>query len=355
MNDTVPSGRELARLFHDDAVAPLLARAMPRLRYAAGRLGSGSDVLGLDDAMSRDHDWGCRLTLLVDGPDRDAVPQVRELLERELPESWKGWPVRFPVTWDTSLSHKVEVATVGDFAASRLGADPTAGLAVPDWLILTGQSVLEVIAGPVFTDQIRELAPARALLAWYPADVGRYVIACGWQKICQEMPMAGRIADRGDELGSRLLSARLADDMMWLAFALSRRWPPYPKWRGTVFRELPVAADLAGPLATAVTAPGWRERECGLASACEVLLSLQRARGLPGPTAAVTAFWDRPYRTVDEAVPRALLADISDPQVASLPPGIGSIEQWAGNVDLLAHPSRRRALRTTYHTWASPR
>lgn len=304
--------------------------------------------------MSRDHDWGCRLTLLVDEPDRDAVPQVSGLLDHELPESYRGWPVRFPMTWDTSPSHKIEVATVGEFAASRLGTDPTAGLSVPDWLILTGQSVLEVIAGPVFADQIRELAPVRVLLTWYPADVERYVVACGWQKICQQMPMAGRIADRGDELGSRLLCARLADDLTWLAFALSRRWPPYAKWRGTLFQALPIAADLAGPLTAAATAPGWRERESGLASACEVLLSLQRARGLPAPAAAVTAFWDRPYRTVDDAVPEALLADITDPQVTRLPAGIGAIEQWAGNVDLLAHTDRRQALRSIYHAWASP-
>ena len=70
MTDRVLSGGELSRQFHADAVAPLLARAMPGLGYAAGRLGSGSDVLGFDDAMSRDHDWGCRLTLLVDEADR---------------------------------------------------------------------------------------------------------------------------------------------------------------------------------------------------------------------------------------------------------------------------------------------
>jgi hypothetical protein len=261
--------------------------------------------------------------------------------------------VTFPQLGSTAQPHRAEVATVGNFAAGRLGVDPTGGLSVPDWLILTGQSVLEVIAGPVFTDQLRELAPARELLTWYPADVERYVIASGWQKICQEMPMVGRIAGRGDELGSRLLSARLAGDLTWLAFALSRRWPPYAKWRGILFQALPVAADLAGPLSAAVTAPGWREREEGLAGACEVLLSLQRERGLPGPAAGVTAFWDRPYRTVDEAVPQALLAGITDPPVARLPPGIGSIEQWAGNVDLLAHPERRRALRTIYQTWAS--
>src|SRR5207342_3982896 len=145
-----------------------------------------------------------------------------------------------------------------DFATSRLGIDPTAELSVLDWLILTGQSVLEVTAGPVFTNRTVELARVRAALRWYPPDIERYVLAAGWQRLWQQMPMIGRTAERGDELGSRLLSAQLADDLMWLAFALSRQWPPYAKWRGTAFQALPVAADLAGRLTAAATAPGWR-------------------------------------------------------------------------------------------------
>ena len=153
MSDPVLPGAELARQFHADVVEPLLAESWPRLRHAAGRLGSGSDVLGLDDAMSRDHDWGCRLTLLVNAPDRDAVPQISELLEEKLPSSLRGFPVRFPVTWDPSHTHKVEVATVAGFAASRLRVNPTGEMSAADWLVLTGQSVLEVTAGPVFTDR----------------------------------------------------------------------------------------------------------------------------------------------------------------------------------------------------------
>jgi uncharacterized protein DUF4037 len=348
VNDHVVSGGELARRFHADVVAPLLARAMPGLGYAAGRLGSGSDVLGFDDAMSRDHDWGCRLTLLVDEADRDAVPQIAALLERELPGSYLGHPVRFPVTWDSSRTHNVDVATVGGFATGRLGVDPAGGLPVLDWLVLTGQSVLEVIAGPVFTDRTAQLAPVRAALRWYPPDVERYVLAAGWQRLSQEMPMVGRSAERGDELGSRLLSARLADDLMWLAFAVSRRWPPYAKWRGTAFQSLGVAPDLSGPLAAAAAAPDWRDRESGLAEACEVLLNAQRARGLRAPASAVIRFWDRPYRTVDDAVSQALLADITDPQVTGLPALIGSIEQWVSSVDFLSSPARRAALRTAY-------
>lgn len=33
-------------------------------------------------------------------------------LERELPESYQGFPVRFPFPSDPGLSHKVEIATV---------------------------------------------------------------------------------------------------------------------------------------------------------------------------------------------------------------------------------------------------
>ena len=354
MSDLALPGRELARQFHADVVAPLLAESMPRLRYAAGRLGSGSDVLGLDDAMSRDHDWGCRLTLLVDAPDRDAVPQISGLLEEKLPESYRGLPVRFPVTWDPSHAHKIEVATVTGFAASRLGVDPAGGMSAVDWLVLTGQSVLEVTAGPIFMDRTAELSRVRATLRWYPPDVDRYVLAAGWQRLSQQMPMIGRTAVRGDELGSRLLSAQLADDLMWLAFALSRQWPPYAKWRGTAFQALAIAADLARPLAASAAAPDWRDRESSIAEACEVLLSAQRAGGLPAPGSAVTQFWDRPFRTVDDAIAETLLADIADPDVRRLPAGIGSIEQWADNVDVLASPARRRALRTAYWSWTEP-
>jgi Domain of unknown function (DUF4037) len=347
----LPAGAEFSRRFFTEVVEPLLSQAAPGLGYAAGRLGSGSDVLGLDDEMSRDHDWGCRLTVLVDEDARDQVPRIVAMLEEKLPERFGEFPVRFPVSWDSSISHNVWVATVADFAASRLGVDPVGGLSVLDWLSVTGQSVLEVTGGPVFTDRTRTLAAVRALLDWYPPDVERYVLAAGWQRLGQLMPMVGRTAESGDELGSRLLSAELAGDLLWLAFALSRRWAPYAKWRGTVFRSLPVAARLGPLLAAAAAAPEWREREDALAAACEVLLDLQRAHLPATPAAAVVLFWDRPYRTVDQAVPQALLAGITDPEVARLPPVIGSIEQWVDCVDVLANPDRRAALRTVYRAW----
>jgi hypothetical protein len=246
------TGAGVSRLLWQEAVAPLLARAFPRLRYAAGRLGSGSDVFGLDDEISRDHDWGCRLTVLLDATDRTAVSQVRELLAGELPASYRGLPVRFETTWDPAAAHRVEVVTAGDFARSRLGADPLPGLSVIDWLVLTGQGVLEVTAGPVFTDQTRDLGRLRETLRWYPPDIERYVLAAGWGQIKARMPNHTRAAQRGDDLGSRLIAAAMAADLARLAFLAHRRWAPYSKWLGTLLAALPYCST--GPNG----APRWR-------------------------------------------------------------------------------------------------
>jgi hypothetical protein len=68
----------------------------------------------------------------------------------------------------------------------------------------------------------------------------------------------------------------------------------------------------------------------------------------------VTPFWDRPYRSVDQAVPDALLAGITDPDVIALPSSAGSVEQWASSAGILTSPGRRKALQAAYRAWAGP-
>jgi hypothetical protein len=353
--DAARPGGAVAAAYYREVVGPLIGRELPGLRHAAARLGSGSDVLGLDDARSRDHDWGLRLTLLVDEADRAALPAVSDLLARGLPDTFAGLPARFATTWDPAVAHRVEVATVGDFAASRLGANPLAGLSSRDWLTLTGHSVLEVTAGPVYADTTTELGPLHRVLAWYPPDVERYVLACGWQRLEQRMPFVGRTADTGQPLQSVLLSAGLAGDLLSLAFLLHRRWEPYEKWREAVAARLPGAAGLLGLLRTAATAAGWADRESALAAAVEALAAVQRRRGLPTPDVVVTPFFDRPYRIVSGGLAAGLLAEITDPDLADLTVRAGSVAQWADCVDVLAHPGHRAALGAVYGAWRDRR
>jgi hypothetical protein len=65
----------------------------------------------------------------------------------------------------------------------------------------------------------------------------------------------------------------------------------------------------------------------------------------------VSPYWDRPYRTVSDAVPALLRAAISDPALASLTVVAGSVEQWVDNGELLAKPADSTVLTCAYRAW----
>jgi hypothetical protein len=331
-------GAEYSRLYYEHLVGPIVEARWPGLARAAGRLGSGSDVLGLDDTVSRDHDWGLRLNLMVS---TDVVAEVDEHLEATLPETFEGLPTRFTTTWDARRRHRVQVQDAASFVQSRTGVAVRDPLPPGDWLTLTGQAVLEVTAGPVFVDTDGALTAARAALQWYPDDVWTYVIAADWARLAQELPLVGRTAERGDDLGSRVIAARLVEVAMHLAHLIDRRWPPYAKWLGTSLTRLPRSHAVTAPLTRALISTGWRSREDALVDAVRTLSHLQAGAGLPTVADPVEAFWDRAYRGIRAEVITALEESITDPAVHALPRGVGSVEQWSHNVDVLTNPTRR--------------
>ncbi|GAB3397847.1 DUF4037 domain-containing protein [Humibacter soli] len=336
-----PTGIELSRDYYRDVVGPLLTSTFPGLPHTAGRFGTGSDVLGLDDATSRDHDWGLRLTLFVPA---ESVEAVDARLERALPDSFSGLPTRFAFTGQTEQRHHVDVGTLEDFLHDRLGFDPRAGMTPADWLSLTGQAVLEVTAGPVFADVTGELATVRRLLQWYPDDVSRLVLACDWSRLEQELPLMSRAAAAGDDLGSRVILSRLVSIAMHLAFLLEQRWPPYAKWFGTLFSGLSCANGVGDTLDSAMLATDWRQRQGELSRALQRLLVVQNDLGLTDVHEATIPFWDRPFVHPDPRIVEQLLDGIADPAICELPVGLGSVEQRTDNVALLTDATARRAL-----------
>lgn len=334
------TGADLARFYFEEIVRPFMAAHFQGLPYTAGRLGPGSDVLGLDDETSRDHDWGLRLSLFVAA---EAVPAVDAELERRLPVSFLDMPTRFAFTGETSARHRVEVTSVPSFVHGLLGFDPRSGPSASDWLSLTGQSVLEVSAGPVFVDHVGDLSEVRRALAWYPDALWRYVLACDWARISQELPLMGRAGDVGDEIGARIIAARVAQSVMHLTYLLARRWPPYAKWFGTVFNTLPNATAVAPAVEQLLDGRNSADRQRAVTVALDALLDQQNGLGLTAVTSATVPFWDRPHLQVDPAVVQQLLRRVRDPEVQGLPLGRGSIEQRTDNVDLLVDPAARRA------------
>jgi hypothetical protein len=130
---------------------------------------------------------------------------------------------------------------------------------------------------------------------------------------------------------------------MHLGFLVERAWPPYPKWFAARFARLPVAETAGSALAEALAAGEWRSREAALAAAATAVHGRQRHVGLPAVPDPVVAFWNRPYLTINAELVAALTGSITDPVVAALPVGVGSVEQWVDNADVLTHPTRRTA------------
>jgi hypothetical protein len=293
--------------------------------HAAALLGDGSEVLGFDDEVSPDHDFGPRVQVFAEVPG--------------------------------SLPGGAEVATIGRFFADRLGVDPGQGMRPADWLLTPTQILAGLTAGAVFHDPAGELGRYRQALRWYPDDVWRYALAAGWLKVGQEEAFVGRTGSTGDELGSRIIAARLARELMRLCFLVERRWAPYAKWLGRAFGELTLAARV-GPLLTAATSAGrWPDREAAITTAAGIVAAATNDLGLCPPVdPTIRRFYDRDIRVLGaDRFTVALTAAITDPQLRSVldrvgvrrggPVGVlpGTIDQAVDSTDVLTGPARFRA------------
>ncbi|HWO61563.1 MAG TPA: DUF4037 domain-containing protein [Umezawaea sp.] len=338
-------GLELAGLFHAEVVAPIVARALAGAPHSAALIGWGSEVQGFDTARSTDHAWGPRLQVFLGGDDfRARGADLDELLDRELPVEFRGYPVRFAFPADVPARHWVHVVDLEDYFASQLGADPE-DLTPSDWLAVPTQVLRELTGGAVFHDGLGRLASHRERLAWYPDDVWRHVLACQWKRLSQEEPFVGRCGEVGDDLGSAVIAARQVRDLMRLCLLVNRVYPPYGKWLGTAFAALPCAPALTGHLSGALAARSWQERERHLSPAYEFVAGLHNDLGLTEPLdPRVRHFHDRPFLVLDaHRFTDALVATIDDPAIRALPP-VGAIDQYVDSTDLTdrAFLDRRR-------------
>jgi Domain of unknown function (DUF4037) len=348
VDDGFVPGLRLAGEFFAEAVRPLLDQAFPGLRFAAALIGAGSEVLGFDTGRSTDHDWGPRLLLFLGDEDAGRLAHdVDEVLARRLPDSFGGYPVRFAVVRDPDGGerHRVEVSGLGGWLTWRLGFDPRHGVTGPDWLGTPWQKLAEVTGGAVFTDRTGELTRVRTALSWYPRDVWCYVLACQWSRIAEEEAFPGRCAEAGDELGSAVVTARLARDLMGLWLLMNRRYPPYSKWLGSAFGRAPGSGELGAELRAAVTASGWPSRERHLSRAFVIAAETHNRLGLTEPLDPATRpYYTRPYQVLDAGRFAAALAGvITDPVVRARPP-IGAASQFLDSTPALGDPRYPRAV-----------
>jgi hypothetical protein len=330
-------GIELARALYEDHVAALLSG----IPHAAALLGEGSEVLGFDTERSTDHAWGPRLQLFVEA---DAVPSVESKLDQGLPDEVGGWAVRFYRWQVDAVTHHVEVWTLENWLAKRLGYDPRDGMPNARWLAAPQQSLLHVTAGAVFNDETGELKSVREQLSWYPKDVWLWIMTSAWQRVQDTEPMVGRTAEIGDEVGNRLVIAKLIDHLMSLCFLQERCYAPYQKWRARAFMRLEGAKEVAPKFGRALSAEGPDARIEAVAESLEDVGRRHNELGLTKSLDYRTGPFDvkindavRPFRVLNaNRFVRACFEAIEDEGLRNLD-AVGSLDQLLDANDLVTN------------------
>ena len=244
-------GLELSKLYYQELCSPLLASRFPDLvpRIAAGLVGEGSECLGFDDELSRDHDWGVAVCLWLGERDYAESGEALQQTLLQLPRQFRGYPAKVETTWPVGRTGVLEI---GRFYYKFLGQS-TVPESLLDWLSIPEIFLATATNGAVFADPSGEFTSIREqLLAFYPEDVRRKKLAAKCVKISQ----AGqynfpRCAARKEYVAAAMAEAAFIDAVCSAVFLLNKRYKPFYKW---MHRALPSLPLLGREVSNALTA-----------------------------------------------------------------------------------------------------
>jgi hypothetical protein len=339
-------GLKLSELYYTQCVEPIIKSKFPHLKYSAGLIGTGSEILGYDDAQSRDHNWGLRLIIFLA---ENGFDEIKERLDRQLrktlPHEFMGYSTSFskPDERGVRLSasktsgevdHFIVFSTMRSFFKEYLSIDPNQKLEAITWLTLPQQKLLTLVRGRIFHDDLG-LGTIIRKFEYYPRNVWLFILASQWEKISELEAFVARTAVVGDELGSKILASRIVRYLMELCFLMEKKFAPYAKWFGTAFGELDIASEITPVLDHVLTSTSIKERESFLASAYSIVVKRHNSLKVTKLMhTVVSKYYDRPYLIIHAGTfAKQIRKEIRDPVLRRIPL-IGSVDQLFDNEDV---------------------
>lgn len=131
---------------------------------------------------------------------------------------------------------------------------------------------------------------------------------------------------------------------MRLGFLIEKTYIPYRKWFGSAFTRLSIAEKILPVFDEILSSKNWHEREKHLNQAYLLFAKAHNKLGLtPEIKPEISNFHNRPFLVPHSArFADALLSQIIDPKVKTLPPYFGSIDQFCDNTDILENVDQTR-------------
>ncbi len=241
-------GIDIAREYYLTYGKPMLEASFGDVldRIAVGLVGDGSECLGYDDEVSRDHDFDAGFCLWIREEDERDFGFRLECAYAKLPREFMGLRrgALSPVG-----GNRHGVITIEEFYTRFLGA-PTAPDSVERWLYTPTASLAAASNGEVFTDPLGVFSAIREVLrAGYPEDIRRKKLAAHTVLAAQ----AGqynypRCLSRGESGAAQLAVFEFVKHVISVIYLLNNCYEPFYKWAYRGMRDLPVLGQLGDAL-----------------------------------------------------------------------------------------------------------
>lgn len=222
-------GLSLCRAYYEEVGRPALQSQFAAVwdHIAAGLVGEGSECLGFDDEVSRDHDWGPSFCLWLSNEDYATFGQALQKAYDGLPQEFRGFRRRET----TGGRGRVGVWRISDFYRSFIGLS-RAPETLAEWIRIPETFLSKATNGQVFTDPAGRFSAIRqSLLAFYPHDVYLKKIAFYAAKMAQSGQYNyKRCLDRQEFVAAQCARYEFIKAAMAMTYLLNKKYMPFYKW-----------------------------------------------------------------------------------------------------------------------------
>lgn len=324
-------GLELNRKFFFEIIKPLMDKSYPDLIYSASLIGYGSDVLGLDNETSMDHNWGPRCQLFLNDNDIKLKEELPTFFANSLPLEFLGFPTNYTDPEITTVQmmehateypirHLIEIDTFENYVSNYLGVQHITDINNLKWVGFTDQQLLEVVSGEVFHDGLNKLTEFREYINFYPHDVLKLKLASLWSCISNEEAFIGRSIELDDLIGLKMISSRIINYLLKICVYLDGKYIPYSKWFGSVIRKQSYLSEIRSLAEQALIENDTKFIEDKLSILYLKVLELHNSLDfLPKLDCSIKDYHGRPYKVVmADQISDLLLDSIQDEVLRTL-------------------------------------
>ncbi|MDE7198819.1 MAG: DUF4037 domain-containing protein [Lachnospiraceae bacterium] len=251
----IVKGLELSEKYYREYGERMIREQFPEIagQAAAGLVGYGSECLGFDDEISRDHDYGPSFCVWLP---REIYRQYGEKLQtayNALPKAFMGFGGRVE---EEQGKGRVGALCLEDFYLEILGRE-SAPETAQEWFMIPEPSLCAAVGGQVFEDFLGRFTEIRnALLAYYPEEVWRKKLAESLARAAQAGQYNyARAMKRGERIAAEIALTEFVKEAMQIVYLLNKKYAPFYKWMHRGLRDLSVCGEIGDMLSLLYQVP----------------------------------------------------------------------------------------------------